>query len=95
MFKSMTTVKENTSSKGKFSIVRFLYGGFVLLGVYYLLRKDISEAMSAFGIGLIFDPFDQTMKWNDRPAYQKLWLIVHLSVVLGLVGMLLFNWLSK
>ena len=90
----MTVSKENTS-KGAFPFVRILYGAFVALGVYYLLRKDISEAMSAFGIGLIFDPFDQNVKWNDRPAYQRVWLIVHLSIVLGLVVILLFNWLSK
>ena len=90
----MTVSKENTS-KGAFPFVRILYGAFVALGVYYLLRKDISEAMSAFGIGLIFDPFDQNVKWNDRPAYQRIWLIVHLSIMLGLVGILLFNWLSK
>jgi H+/Cl- antiporter ClcA len=90
----MTVSKENTS-KGVFPFVRILYGAFVALGVYYLLRKDISEAMSAFGIGLIFDPFDQNVKGNDRPAYQRVWLIVHLSIVLGLVGILLFNWLSK
>ena len=90
----MTVSKENTS-KGAFPFVRILYGAFVALGVYYLLRKDISEAMSAFGIGLIFDPFDQNVKWNDRPAYQRVWLIVHLSVVLGLVGILVFNWWSK
>lgn len=90
----MTVSKENTS-KGAFPFVRILYAAFVALGVYYLLRKDISEAMSAFGIGLIFDPFDQNVKWNDRPAYQRVWLIVHLSVVLGLVGILVFNWWSK
>ncbi|MBI3219860.1 MAG: hypothetical protein HYZ44_10135 [Bacteroidetes bacterium] len=91
----MTVSKENPTSKGTFPILRILYGAFVALGIYYLLRKDISEAMSTLGIGLIFDPFDQQVKWNDRPAYQKIWLVVHLSIVLGLVGILLFNWLSK
>jgi hypothetical protein len=35
-----------------------LYGAFVALGLYFLLaKKDISTAMSNFGIALIFDPF--------------------------------------
>ncbi|MFY8036548.1 MAG: hypothetical protein ACOVMQ_05225 [Cyclobacteriaceae bacterium] len=91
----MTTAKENSTAKRNFSVLRIMYGAFVALGIYYLLRKDISEAMSTLGIGLIFDPFDQQVKWNDRPAYQKIWLMVHLSVVLGLGGILVFNWLSK
>ena len=90
----MTTSKENTA-KGAFPFLRIMYGAFVALGIYYLIRKDISEAMSTLGIGLIFDPFDQQVKWNDRPAYQKIWLMVHLSIVLGLVGILIFNWLNK
>lgn len=89
----MMVSKENVT-KGAFSFLRILYGAFVALGIYYLVRKEISEAMSTLGIGLIFDPFDQQVKWNDRPAYQKIWLIVHLSVVLGLVGILFFSWLK-
>ena len=93
----MTTTKENDKPKDlTFTYNRFLYGAFVALGVYFLLaKKDISSAMSNLGIALIFDPFDQKEMWNGRPAYQKIWLIVHLSVVLGLVLILIFNWLSK
>jgi H+/Cl- antiporter ClcA len=73
-----------------------LYGAFVALGLYFLLaKKDISTAMSNFGIALIFDPFDQKVMWQNRSLYQRVWLIVHLSIVFGLVGIMLFNWLSK
>lgn len=33
--------------------------------------------------------------WNNRPAYQQIWLIVHLSIVFGLLGIMLFNWLAR
>ncbi|MFM7430935.1 MAG: hypothetical protein ACKO1F_13670 [Flammeovirgaceae bacterium] len=93
----MTTAKENDKSKDlTYTYNRFLYGAFVALGLYFLLAKrDISSAMSNFGIALIFDPFDQKVVWNDRPAYQQIWLIVHISIVFGLLGILLFNWLAR
>jgi H+/Cl- antiporter ClcA len=93
----MTTTKENDKPKDlTFTYNRFLYGAFVALGLYYLLaKKDISTAMSNFGIALIFDPFDQKVMWQNRSLYQRVWLIVHLSIVFGLVGIMLINWLSK
>jgi H+/Cl- antiporter ClcA len=93
----MTTTKENDKPKDlTFKYNRFLYGAFVALGLYFLLaKKDISTAMSNFGIALVFDPFDQKVMWNNRPAYQQIWLIVHLSIVFGLLGIMLFNWLAK
>ncbi len=93
----MTISKENDKPKDlTFMYNRFLYGAFVALGFYFLLTKrDISTAMSNFGIALIFDPFDQKVVWNNRPAYQRIWLIVHLSIVFGLLGILHFNWLAR
>jgi hypothetical protein len=81
----MTSAKERITEK---SIVfnRIMYGAFVLLGIYFLVRGDTTSAMSNLGISLIFDPFDQKIHWQQRPSYQKLWLIVHLSLVLGLVA---------
>jgi hypothetical protein len=93
----MTTTKENDKPKDlTFTYNRFLYGAFVALGLYFLLaKKDISTAMSNFGIALIFDPFDQKVMWQNRSLYQRVWLIVHLSIVFSLLGIILFNWLSK
>lgn len=42
------------------------------------------NAASNLGIALIFDPFNQQKKWNDRPLYQRVWLIVHVMLVFGL-----------
>ncbi len=70
---------------------KFLYIGFLLLGGIYLLQKDISQTLIFFGIALAFDPFDTEQKWNDRPSWQKMVLITHLSFVFGLVFIELYN----
>lgn len=70
---------------------RIMYGGFLLLGIYFLVTKDVSSAMSNLGIGLVFDPFDQRVSWKQRPQYQKIWLMVHLSLVFGLLAILIAN----
>lgn len=90
----MTLSKEDSEPRvfaGKFN--QLMYGALVALGFYLLLaKKDVPAAMSNFGIALIFDPFDQKVMWNHRPSYQKIWLIVHLSIVFGLLGIAAFDW---
>ena len=64
---------------------KFLYIGFILLGGIYLFQKDIGQTLIFFGIALAFDPFDTEQSWTDRPNWQKIVLITHLSIVFGLV----------
>jgi hypothetical protein len=86
----MTTTKETTCSQHR--LFRFLYGAFVLLGLYYLIfRQDPGSAISNLGIALVFDPFDQRVRWNDRPLYQRVWLVVHLVLVFVVLGMALLG----
>jgi hypothetical protein len=40
----------------------------------------------ALGIGLAFDPFDTEQKWNDRPTWQKVILVIHLALVAAMFG---------
>ena len=86
--KIMTSTKDKIVERST-TFNRILYGSFLLLGIYFLVTKDISSAMSNFGIGLIFDPFDQKINWQQRPQYQKIWLIVHLSLVVGLLAIII------
>ncbi len=68
-------------------INRILYVGFVVFTVYYItVQHDLMTAASNMGIALIFDPFDQAVKWQDRPMWQRAWLIVHVAIVFGLFG---------
>jgi len=86
----MTSAKEKIAETPAL-FNRILYISFLLLGIYFLVTKDISSAMSNLGIGLAFDPFDQKVNWQQRPQYQKIWLVVHLSVVFGLLALIIAN----
>ena len=73
----------------KSSFNKYLYIGFVLLGLYELLvKKSALEAATQLGIALIFDPFDAThnQPWQERPQWQKTILIIHLALMGGLFG---------
>ena len=61
------------------------YAAFVATGIIYIAMKDFSQASMFFGIGLIFDPFDEQTPFPQRPFYQRACLIIHLSITLGLV----------
>ncbi|ADB38728.1 hypothetical protein [Spirosoma linguale] len=64
---------------------RIMYGAFVLLSAYFLATGSYHDAAVNLGIGLIFDPFDQTVRWDNRPRWQRVWLIIHLVVIVGIV----------
>lgn len=61
-------------------VYRMAYGLFLLLVVYYLIRGDVENATINMGVALVFDPFDATVKWQDRPLYQRVWLLLHLAL---------------
>jgi hypothetical protein len=66
---------------------KFLYIGFLLLGLYQAFySKDYMQSAASLGIALAFDPFDAEQKWNDRPTWQKALLIFHLVLVAGMFG---------
>jgi mannose/fructose/N-acetylgalactosamine-specific phosphotransferase system component IIC len=68
-------------------INKFLYIGFLLLGLFQaFFSKDYMQATASLGIALAFDPFDQEQKWNDRPTWQKAFLIIHLGLVVAMFG---------
>jgi hypothetical protein len=66
---------------------KVLYIGFLLLGIYQaLVSKDYMQAAASMGIGLAFDPFNPEQKWNERPTWQKVVLILHLAMVAAMFG---------
>ncbi|MCF8429400.1 MAG: hypothetical protein K9G64_04640 [Bacteroidia bacterium] len=66
---------------------KYLYIGFIIMGLHQtFFTKDYMQAASYMGIGLAFDPFDVEQKWNERPTWQKVVLIVHLAIVAALFG---------
>lgn len=71
----------------KTSFNKFLYIGFLLLGLFQaIVSKDYMQATASMGIGLAFDPFNPEQKWNDRPNWQKAVLIIHLALVAAMFG---------
>lgn len=75
----------------KYGFNKFIYIGFILLGCVELYQKSIGEALVNLGIALAFDPFNPAQPWNERPGWQKLALVSHLSIVLGLVFIEILN----
>lgn len=73
----------------KFS--KYIYLGFVLVGIFYLIQKSIGSALIYLGIALAFDPFNPEETWKDRPTWQKFILVIHLAIVFGLMGIEMFN----
>jgi hypothetical protein len=70
------------------SINKFLYIGFLLLGLFQaIVSKDYIQAAASLGIGMAFDPFNPEQKWNDRPTWQKAVLIIHLALVAAMFGL--------
>lgn len=71
---------------------RFMYVALIFVAGYFLLAKgDVEMAMSDLGIALIFDPFKQEIPFNERPLYQRIWLLTHLAFVLTLLGVMLLS----
>lgn len=67
---------------------KYLYIGFILLGLYQaFFSKDYMQAAASLGIALAFDPFDTDQKWDERPQWQKAVLLIHLAVVAILFGL--------
>lgn len=80
----------NTPSKAR-NFNKPAYIIFVLIGIVFLIKKDISQASIYFGLALVFDPFNINVTFNKRPFYQQAWLIVHLSITLALFTLMLIK----
>lgn len=72
----------NKAESNNLVAMRVFYAGFMLTSIYFFLNKDLSSAVSQLGIAFIFDPFDGNVTWNDRPLFQKLWTLAHVTIFL-------------
>ncbi len=86
-----STVQEHKAGISPF-INRMAYGAFMLLAFYFFVfSEDKMNGVMQMGIALIFDPFDQTVPFQKRPMYQRVWLTLHLFIALGLFVYLLLQ----
>lgn len=75
----------NPTTSRKFNVT--LYSLFILLAIYQsVFSKAYIDAASSMAIALIFDPFNQEQPWNERPKWQRAWLIIHLAMAAALLG---------
>ena len=72
----------------KSSFNKYLYVGFLLLGLFQaIFSRDYMQAAASLGIGLAFDPFDTEQNWGDRPLWQKGVLFINLALVATMFGL--------
>jgi hypothetical protein len=85
-YKSVNTMRSANSSTQNsprsIKINRAMYGAFILLSLYFLLIGAYENSATNLGIALIFDPFDQSVRWDHRPRWQRVWLMAHLGTML-------------
>jgi formate/nitrite transporter FocA (FNT family) len=86
-------MKQETTLKNcsQHHINRYVYGLYMILVIYLFIKGDYEWAFTNMGIALIFDPFDNSVKWSNRPFYQKMWLFIHLAITIGGLGFIMFN----
>ena len=61
---------------------KYGYAVFLLAGLVFLFLKNYSNAVIFLGLAPLFDPFNPAVKFNHRPLWQRLWLVVHAGVTL-------------
>lgn len=77
-------VKNETNKAQQFIKVGYVL--FIVLAIYHLLiNKNLIDCAMNLGIALIFDPFDQNVSWNNRPKWQRAWLIVHVLIAFSVL----------
>lgn len=76
--KQAITAKSKAQST---QINRYAYILYMVLVIYLVFKGDYDCALTNMGIALVFDPFDASVKWQDRPRYQKAWLMIHVAIM--------------
>ncbi len=73
--------------------ILFIYFGFILFSFYELFyKKEFGESAMYLGIALAFDPFPADVPWNERKKWQKIILLLQVSLVfLCFLGEILVN----
>jgi hypothetical protein len=66
------------------------YIAFTLAGILFTFwGSDRTQGPMFLALALVFDPYDQTVPWNERPRWMKLLLIGHLGLAAALLGYVL------
>ncbi len=60
---------------------RYAHVLIILLSIYFVVKGDYELAFTNLGVALVFDPFDPSVKWQQRPMYQRMWLILNVAIL--------------
>lgn len=71
---------------------KFIYTIFLIAAIIFACLKDFSTAIIFGGIGLAFDPFDQSITFSKRPMWQRVWLVLHIIGVMVVIAATLINY---
>lgn len=73
----------------RWNIVGYL--AFTIAGLYFsFLSNDASQGPMFLCLAFVFDPYDRSVKWGDRPMWVRALLLVHCIVaIVALVHMFL------
>lgn len=74
----------NLSDPGSITTNRLLYSMCMLAAVILFFTSTFDNALIAFCIAILFDPFNPAVKWPDRPLPQRVLLLTH--VILEFAG---------
>lgn len=78
MHKTATTPKPVSQ---RWNIVGYL--AFTIAGLLFTVwGSDSTQGPMFMALALIFDPYDQSVKWGDRPWWVRAWLLVHCIVAI-------------
>lgn len=64
---------------------KYIYALFLIATIVFVCLGDKGTAIIFGGIGLVFDPFDPKIPFGKRPLWQRVWLMTHLLLVIGVV----------
>ena len=73
------------------NVYRFGYIGFILTTAVFACMGKFADAAMFGGLALVFDPFDQNVPLPQRPLYQRIILISHLTLTLLFFGLALIR----
>lgn len=59
---------------------------FVVAAAWSLLQgQDPSTGLTYLALAMVFDPFDPRRSWQERTLLQRIWLLMHLGLIILLL----------
>lgn len=53
------------------SFNKYAYAAFVVVALIFLAMKDYSQSALFMALALVFDPFNQAVKFGERQVWQR------------------------